>query len=206
MAKVYLIGGPPRVGKTNLALEFIKQRPILATSTDAIRYTLRRVIDKNTSPALFNVGKFTSNNPEQRQYLKDNLEEVINKQNDESAIVWKSTVDFIHSNLEDGFDVLIEGIAVLPNLVKQLDCEYSAIFLGNQSPDHFETILQAAHQNQNDWLHNLEDETIEAFCLFGQAFSRHLESEANAHQLKYIEVSDKDFADSMKAALDFLLT
>ncbi len=38
--------------------------------------------------------------------------------------------------------------------------------LGNKSDDHFQTILNFARKNENDWMHNLEYETIEAFSMF----------------------------------------
>ncbi len=205
MAKAYLIGDPPRVGKTSLTLKFIERKPILATSTDAIRYTLRRVVDEHSKPDLFNVGKFTSNDPEQRKYLTEHVQEVIDQQNTESSIVWKSTVDFINSNLEDGFDILIEGIAVLPSFVKDLQCEYSVVFIGNQSDEHFNTILNQARNNPNDWLHNLEDETIKAFCLFGQCFSKYLEDEAKSLSMSYIEVMDNKFDECLTSALNELI-
>jgi 2-phosphoglycerate kinase len=205
MAKVYLIGGTPRAGKTTLTMRFLKEHPIMAASTDAIRYTLRRVIRELDEPDLFHLGKYTSNDPERRAYLKSNPLDVVDVQNKESAVVWRSVVNFINSNLEDGFDVLIEGIAVLPELVAQLECEYSAIFLGNQSEQHFQTILNSARSNENDWMHDLEDETIEAFATFNQAFSKYIEQEASNHGMTYVEVRDDNFDTDMNTALNSLL-
>ncbi len=205
MAKVYLIGGTPRTGKTTVTMRFLKERPILAASTDAIRYTLRQVISESQEPDLFHLGKYTSNDPERRAYLKSNPVDVIEVQNKESAIVWKSVVDFIYSNLVDGFDVLIEGIAVLPELVSQLECDYSAIFLGNQSDEHFQTILKSARSSVNDWMHELEEETIMAFAVFNQAFSKYIEEEVKSHNMKYLEVHDDNFDEDMNKALTLLL-
>lgn len=205
MSKAYLIGGTPRTGKTTLSMLLIKERPMLAASTDAIRYTLRQVINEADEPDLFHLGKYTSNNPEQRNYLKSNPLDVMEVQNKESAIVWRSVVNFINSNIEDGFDVLIEGIAVLPSLILQLKCEYSAVFLGNQSQEHFQTILNSARANDNDWMHNLEDQTIEAFSLFNQEYSRYVEKEAVDNGMTYIEVHDHEFEADMQKALQTLI-
>lgn len=205
MAKAYLIGGTPRTGKTTLTMQFMKERPVLAASTDAIRYTLRRVIHEADEPDLFHLGKYTSNDPEQRNYLKTNPLDIMEMQNKESAIVWRSVANFINSNIEDGFDVLIEGIAVLPGLVQQLDCEYSAVFLGNQSEEHFQTMCTSARANSNDWMHDLEDETIEAFSIFNQEFSRYVEKEAVDKGMTYIEVHDNDFEADIQKALQVLL-
>ena len=205
MAKVYLIGGTPRVGKTTLLLRTISKQPMLATSSDAIRYMLRQVISRDAKPDLFHLGKFTSNDPERVEYLKTHSMDIVNVQNKEAVIVWKSVKDFIHSNLEDGFDVLIEGIHILPEFVKQLDCDYKAVFLGNKSDNHFQTILNFARKNENDWMHSLEDETIEAFSIFNKTFSQYIETEANKYDLTYIEMHDDNFESDIESALDSLL-
>lgn len=205
MAKAYLIGGTPRSGKTTLTMRFLHERPMLAASTDAIRYMLRQVIPETDQPDLFHLGKYTSNDPERQAYLRSNPSDVINIQNKESAIVWRSVVDFIHSNLADGVDVLIEGIAVLPELVAQLDCDYSVVFLGNQSDEHFETIRRTARSNEHDWMHNLEDETIKAFAVFNQTFSKYIAEQAEKYHMPYVEVHDDSFETAMTTALDTLL-
>ena len=133
MAKAYLIGGTPRTGKTVLAMHYIKKQPTLAASSDAIRYMLRQIRSKEQQPDLFHFGKYTSNDPTQREYLLTHLQKAIQTQNNESVLVWKSVKDFIMSNIEDGKDVLIEGTAILPELFAGLDCDYEAIFIGNQS-------------------------------------------------------------------------
>lgn len=205
MAKVYLIGGTPRTGKTTLTMRLLHERPMLAASTDAIRYTLRQIVPPSEQPDLFHLGKYTSNDPQRREQLQNNPMEMIEIQNKESKIVWRSVVDFIHSNLADGFDVLIEGIAVIPELVSQLDCDYSVIFLGNQSDEHHETILRAARANENDWMHALEDETIKAFATFNQSFSAFIAAEADKYGMSYVEMRDDDFDEAMATALHKML-
>ena len=186
-------------------MRFIKDYPVLAASTDAIRYTLRRVIKEADEPDLFHLGKYTSNDPERRQYLKSNSLDVVDVQNKESAIVWRSAANFIESNIEDGYDVLIEGIAVLPSFVQQLQCDYSAVFMGNRSDEHFQTILSSARANHNDWMHSLEDETIEAFAIFNQKFSKYIEQEAINYGMTYVEVHENDFEADIQKALAVLL-
>ncbi|HEX6461845.1 MAG TPA: hypothetical protein VFZ58_01055 [Candidatus Saccharimonadales bacterium] len=205
MAKAFLIGGTPRVGKTSLTLRFLKEKPILATSTDAVRYMIRQIIKESDKPDLFHLGKYTSNDPARQVYLRNHPSEVISIQNRESAIVWHSVKDLIESNLADGFDVLIEGIAVLPEFVKQLTCDYMAVFLGNQSDQHLKTILHTARKNDTDWMHNLDDQTIEAFATFNKAFSKYIQNEAGEHGLRYIEIHDDNFEHDIGQALKVLL-
>lgn len=205
MAKVFFIGGTPRVGKTTLALRFINKKPMLSVSTDAIRYTLRQVISEQNVPDLFHLGKYTSNDPKRCADLKNNPFDTIKLQNKESKIVWKSVSDFIKSNLMDGFDILVEGIAILPEFLSQVDYDYQAVFLGNQSDSHYQTILASARRNENDWMHDLEDETINAFSVFNQTFSRYIEREADKYNLTYIEMHDEAFDVDINLALNKLI-
>lgn len=206
MAKAYFIGGTPRVGKTTLLMRVIQSRPMLAASTDALRYTLRQVIKEQDQPDLFHLGKYTSNSPDRRDGLKSNPGKVIDIQNKESYIVWESVNSFVTSNLDDGFDVVIEGIAVLPELLKQVDYEYSAVFLGNQSFEHGRTILNSARTNPNDWMYTLEDETIEAFSIFNNAYSVYIQQQAEKFGFDYIEMGDGDFDLAIKKARNCLMS
>ena len=206
MSQAYFIGGAPRIGKTTLTLRFIKAKPMLAASTDAIRYALRRAIKQEDQPDLFNSGKFTSNNPERRQYLESHVDEIIELQNRESAVVWQSVNNFVKSNLEDGFDVLIEGVAVLPEFLKNVDYNYSAVFLGNQSEEHAAIMLNAARNNPNDWMHGLEDETVRVFAKFNQSFSRFVAVEAAKYNMSYFEIDDNNFEESINNSLETLLS
>ncbi len=205
MAKAYLIGGTPRTGKTTLTLRFIEHKPILGASTDAIRYTLRRVIAPEDEPDLFHLGKYTSNDPERRAELINNPQAIIDIQNKESEIVWRSVVNFIKSNLEDGFDVLIEGVAILPSLLQGADFEYKVVFLGNLSDQHVDTIINSARQNPNDWMHSLEDETIKAFAVFNQSFSQYIKNQADQYGMQYVEVRDDFFSEDIDYAFTTLL-
>ncbi len=205
MAKAYFIGGTPRVGKTTLTIKLLHEKPMMAASTDALRYTLRQALNKDEYPDLFHLGKYTSNDPARRNYIKTHPEAIIDIQNRESTIVFKSVNDFVKSNLEDGFDVLIEGIAILPELLSSVDYEYKAIFLGNQSESHYNVILKSARDNEDDWMHSLEDETIEAFSVFNSSFSRHIANESTKYNMTYIEIGDDTFTKDIDSALDKLL-
>jgi len=206
MAKAYFIGGTPRVGKTTLAMHLIQTKPMLGSSTDAIRYLLRRVVKEEDFPDLFHLGKYTSNDPERRSFLDKHPQEVIDIQNKESRIVWQSVNNFVKSNLEDGFDIVLESIAILPELLSQVGYDYSVVFLGNQSDGHFQTILSSARSNSDDWMHNLGDETIKAFATFNQAFSLYIQQQAEKFNYNYIEIHDDNFTNDINGALSSLLS
>jgi 2-phosphoglycerate kinase len=53
MANIYFIGGSPRVGKTQLTLKVVEKHPMFSISTDALRYALQQVYNREQKPALF---------------------------------------------------------------------------------------------------------------------------------------------------------
>ena len=205
MAKAYFIGGAARVGKTTLTHSVLSRRPILAASTDAIRYTLRQVLPREEYPDLFHEGKLISDTPEKNEALLHRPHEILEIQNRESRIVWKSVRDFVKSNMLDGFDVLIEGIAILPEFLNDLDCDFRAVFIGNTSHNHYERMLEHARNNPNDWMHGISDKGILASAHYQRHFSTFIMQEAEKYRLPYVEINDATFLDSLLQAQNELL-
>ena len=55
---IYLIGGPPRVGKSIIAGAFARRRGLSAVSTDSLGAVLEAVADPGAVPGLFAVSRF----------------------------------------------------------------------------------------------------------------------------------------------------
>jgi 2-phosphoglycerate kinase len=193
MAKAYLIGGAPRIGKSTLTMKLLSQRPAYATSTDALTDILRGVVDKRQVPDLFHSS------------IGDSPAEAIEWQIKENRIVWAAALDFIHRTIENGFDVIVEGLCVMPETLSQIHHDYVAVFLGNQSDEHFETIKTFAKNNPHDWLNKHTDTIVNDICLFNQAYSMYIEQEAARYKLAYIEINDTSFPESIDKALAQLL-
>jgi len=204
MPKAYFIGGTPRVGKTTLAITAIKKQPMLSASTDALRNVLRSVMSESEAPGLFTL-KTDGLSADEIVERTTDIEKSIRSQYDESLAVWRSVIPFVTQNLDDGFDVLIEGMAVLPEFISRLKLSNSAIFIGNSSDEHIKTTLTSAANNPHDWLGRQDGRVAEAFCTFNQSFSRHIEAECERYKCRYIEISDDDFEGSIEKALGFLL-
>jgi 2-phosphoglycerate kinase len=84
---------------------------------------------------------------------------------EESHIVWKAVEAFIRRENSEGRDVLIEGVAVLPELISRLDdIPYRAVFIGNQGENHKENIKKSADENELDWIRGVSDQYIDAYA------------------------------------------
>jgi 2-phosphoglycerate kinase len=204
VAKIYLIGGTPRTGKTTLSMRFLEKRPIFATSADGIRFMLRDLLKSEDVPELFRFAKYVSNDPAMTHSVMSDHQKALDIQIAESRIVWHSIRSFIQNSLEDDHDLLIEGLAIMPDFIKDLNCDLRVVFLGNQSDDHVTTVTHFARNNPHDWMHNLDDETIISFAELNKTYSQFIQQEALQYKLPYIEIRDDTFDLDIKSALNIL--
>lgn len=205
MANIYFIGGTPRVGKTTLLQKFLERKPIRSLSTDALRHALQQIIKPEDEPDLFASGAFIGADAATRRDIRLSPERVVAEQNSESFVVWKSVVDYIESVTSDGADIVIEGVAVLPELLMQSKLEgYHCVFIGNSSVGHTARILRAARHNEYDWLHDVPDDIVKAFGQFSQKFSEYLRGETEKYNLPYVEIDDEHYEQSLERALTLL--
>lgn len=176
---------------------------MLSASTDAIRSAIRNVTNETAMPELFKTERGAFDSPENLLAMSENPQKVVTYQNNESEVVWGSTERFIESNLEDGKDVAIEGVAVLPKNLNSATFGYRAVFIVNLQ-DQTEIILQHAHENSFDWLHKYDDETIRAFCNFNKILNECYYREANKYGLQVV-VNDGDFEKCTHSVVDALV-
>lgn len=205
MARVYLIGGAPRVGKSTLALKLQSRHRVVSISTDALRAKLRETITPIMEPDLYYLDSLNANETAMANQMRSNTHELIAAADRESTIVWSAVHDFISRHLLAGHDVLVEGVAVLPQTVAQLPFEYSVVHLGNQAPDHVRIIEQYALNHPDTWLGTLNPDTVAAFGEFSGQYSRHAQSQALKFNQTYIEMSEKSFPESLHQALSALM-
>ena len=112
----------------------------------------------------------------------------------ESRVVWKAVETFIRREEDERRDVLIEGAAVLPELVNQLeDIPHRVVFIGNQGNKHKENIKKYAEENEHDWMRGVSDQYVCAFAMFVERMSAYIEQEAHKYGFKYIEMDGEPF-------------
>jgi 2-phosphoglycerate kinase len=204
---IYLLGGPPRVGKSKISKLITKKRGISSVSTDSLGAVLENVLDPQTAPGLFAVSKFNE------MTLADKIELMVEKtsrridyQIEEGQATWRAVAPFIRREEEEGRDVLVEGVAVLPELVAQLeDADYRAVFVGNQGEDQEENIRRSATEDERDWMRGASEDYIHAFAVFVKQMSHSIEKEAHEHGLAYIEMSEMPFSDAVDEVAHSLL-
>ena len=187
---IFLLGGPPRVGKSRISSEIRKKRAVSVVSTDTLGAVLENVLGPEAAPDLFVFSKFHEiPMAEQVKLMMKDPAELIDYVRKESHVVWKAVEAFIRNENDEGRDILIEGVAILPELMNQLeDIPYRVVFIGNQGKNHKENIKKSTEENENDWMRDVSDQYIGAFAMFVNRMSLYIEQETKKYGFQYIEM------------------
>lgn len=190
---IFLLGGPPRVGKSVIAGEIRRKYAVSVISTDSLGAVLENVLSPDAAPDLFIFDRFNKIPVGERvKLIRKNPAELIEYAAKESHIVWSAVEAFIRRENDEGRDVLIEGVAVLPELVRRLEgIPHRAVFVGNQGAHLKEHIRKHAEEHEHDWMRKMGDPYIGAFALFVRQMSVYIEQEAKRHGFEYIEMNRK---------------
>jgi 2-phosphoglycerate kinase len=192
---IFLLGGPPRVGKSIISSEIRQKHAVSVVSTDTLGAVLESVLNPEAAPDLFVFDKFHEMPVAKRVNLivKDPAE-LVDYVRKESHVVWKAVEAFVRRENDEGRDALIEGVAVLPELISQLeDIPHRAVFIGNQGENHKENIKKFAGENEHDWMRGVGDQYIGAFAMFVKRMSAYIEQEAKKYGFEYIEMNKELF-------------
>lgn len=199
--RTYFIGGPPRTGKTILAFALADKINGHVVSTDSIRNAAKKACSDKEND-LFIINK--TENVSKDEWLKNHLENpevTVEHQNRESKAMWPSLVSFCNSFCEDDAVHIVEGVAILPELVSQMKNKPAyVIFVGNTSESHLQTMLDHADRfPEKDWMRamNYSKQKFEGMANFIKAMSVYFKKEAEKYGFPYYEISDDNFEDSI---------
>jgi 2-phosphoglycerate kinase len=203
---IFLLGGAPRVGKSIISHEIQLRRAVSVVSTDTLAAVLEEVLSPEAVPDLFVFSRFNEMPMAERvKLIRKDPAELVDYLRRESYVVWKAVEAFIRRENEEGRDILIEGVAILPELVGQLEnIHHRVVFIGNQGEYHKEHIRKSAEENDNDWMRNVSDQYIGAFAIFVNRMSGFIEQETKKYGFTYIEIDEKQFGDITEEVLKSL--
>lgn len=187
---IFLLGGPPRVGKSIIANEIRQAYAVSVVSTDALGAVLENVLSPEAEPDLFIFERFHALPLAERvKLLREHPETLIEVVKKESRVVWRAVEAYIRREHEEGRTVLIEGVAVLPEFMSRLqDLPHRVVFIGNQGENHPENLRQSAAENAHDWLREVSDPYLDAFAWFVRRMSFYIEQEAQKYGFEYLAI------------------
>lgn len=206
LQRTYFIGGPPRVGKTTLAYRLAENIKGHVAMTDAIRNASKKVCEDKSGP-LFMINHYNELSDEEwlDRYI-NNPEVVVRDQVDESKAIWRSVVSFCNMFCEDNAMHIVEGVAILPELVASMENKPEHIvFVGNTSDKHVETMLEYGRKfPEQCWMASLgySEERVRAFANYVKHLSLYFKSEAEKYNYRYVELDDSNYESSLDRAIE----
>lgn len=175
--KIILIGGAPTSGKSVLTRRLAKQLELPWISTDLIREMMRMVVDKKRYTHLFHFPGRTA-----QSYLSTHTAaKIVENQNNESRDVWKGVKALIDTDYV-WKSYIIEGVAVLPHLVRRSygqDKTIRPIFLTAEDPKRIRKIVFT--RGLWDDAHKYPDSVKEKEVEWVLEFNRWLKKEAKKY-------------------------
>ncbi len=194
MSQAFLIGGAPRVGKSTALLHFLAlQPPMMAASTDAIRDTIRGVLEPEKHPILFKTALGAFDSPQTMRLMRETPQSVIQHHVGEGQMTWKSVREFIDTNRNNERDIVVEGTAILPAAAVTLPAGFRTVFMVNLD-DQAMAMKQHAKAHSYDWLNQYSDEFIDSFAHYLQALNQYYLDEADRYGLSVVRVHNDTFA------------
>lgn len=195
LTMILLLGGPPRVGKSIISGRLRQKYALSVVSTDTLGAVLENVLSPETTPDLFVFDKFNAKPmAEQVKLIREDPPAIIEYVRKESFVVWKAVEFFARKENIEGREVLIEGVAILPELISQIqDIPYRVVFIGNQGENHEENIKKSIEENKHEWMREASEAYIRAFAIFVNQMSAYIEQETKKYGFEYIEINKKPF-------------
>lgn len=196
--QIILIGGAPTVGKSSLAQALSTELGLPWVSTDQIREVMRSVASKKDYPGLFCFSGYT---PETflTKYTPRQTSDTEYRQCKE---IWHGVKAFIDIDYTwpDGF--IVEGIGILPHLVKRdfgKQPNIKAIFIG----DNDEARMRKVVYERGIWTHakDYSEDIKEKEVQWAKIFNQRIKAEATEHKYPWLEIekNQSDLAKIIKA-------
>lgn len=206
---IYLIGGPPKCGKTTLAKTLSKSLGISWVSTDTLQCVIKPYTNKKDFSKKFPISFQRSRNNDEK-YSKYSTSEIIKAYQQQAKTAYQAIDMFTICEITDGNDYIIEGYHIEPKLVAQLKKRYKgkikSIFLVKLDEVKFINNINKT-TTPNDWIikRTKDKKTYsliaKMICKYGNFFKK----ESTRYGLKVINM-DNDFNNQIRKAIKYLTT
>jgi 2-phosphoglycerate kinase len=208
---VYIIGGSPRVGKTNLAEALARKTSFPFFSLDHVTSAITPYIPSQEYEAklplfMARLRKETTD----VLYAKYSTEEIVKFYLCQATTCWAGVANFIKYAVEDDHDLILEGWQILPHLLQTLITPKNQdglkiIFLYKSNVENIVSGLKA-NTAKSDWVlrNTKEEHTFLAIAKMISCFGDYIETEAKQYKFRSIN-TDIDFKQKIKESLESLI-
>ncbi len=203
---IYLIGGSPRGGKSILSRKLSKMLDVPCVSTDNLRLVVMPYFKGKNKDKNFPFEKMFDLNAVDKYFIDYSGKEMLGADIKEAETIWLGVKSLIDHLLNCKMDYIIEGVHLLPDLVRQLgnNKNIKVVFLAKSDEDKiFDGLLQ--NKNNNDWIaSNIKDDKIillaaKSLCDYGKFFIE----ETKKYNFKCFN-TESAFHDKINQAIEYL--
>lgn len=210
---IYLIGGPPKCGKTTLAKKMSNKTGIPWVSSDTLQVVARAYVSKFASKR-----KMDKLYPHKAQRGKTNDEiyslltpkQITNNYITQGKSSYDAIDMFSICEITDGNDYIIEGYHVTPTLAARLISKYGiynfrVLFLVKSDIEKFVDNIEKS-STPNDWIiaKTKNEETFYKIAEMISVYSEHFMKKARKYKFKVIHMDD-NFSGQIKKAMELLM-
>ncbi len=204
---IYLIGGPPKCGKTTLAKVLSKKLGIPWISADTLQVIGRAYTPANKRHPRYPHSAIRKGHRDNDVfYQKYSPKEIVSAYTKQAKATALAIDMMAVCELTDGNDYIIEGYQVEPALVAKLMKKYgeqrfSCVFLGKGDPERFAQDLKKS-TTPNDWIltNTKKKETFMKIATMVQLYSAYFKKEAEKYHLPHLDLS-ANFESGLKQAM-----
>jgi len=185
---VYLIGGPPKCGKTTLAKTLSKQLSISWISADTLQNIVWAYTPKKEHLTLF-PHRYTRGESNDEFYAQYTPQQIVQDYITQGKATDAAITMMAETYLTDKDDFIVEGYQVTPDLVKSIFKKFSrehikAVFLVRKDEPQF---VRDIHQSTtpNDWIlrKTKNEDTFKKVAHMVAEYSQYFEQEAKKYDL-----------------------
>src|SRR3989344_2457817 len=191
MKRIVLIGGSPTAGKSYTARKIAEELKLPWISTDTIREVMRKIVRKEDYKTLFLHADAT---PEMGvNFLNNNsAKEVVKMINKESEDTWKGVKALLETDYVFG-SYIIEGVAVLPSLIKEFVSKNKNVVALFLIDEDIERVRKAIFtRGLWDDASKYPDEVKEKEVEWVIAFNNYIKKEAEKYGFPVISVENRN--------------
>ncbi|MCK5413567.1 MAG: AAA family ATPase [Candidatus Pacebacteria bacterium] len=205
---IYLIGGPPKCGKTTLAKELSKSFEIPWASTDALENVIKPYMSELDISKQFPVSYQRCKDNDEK-YTKYSSNEIIEAYRQQARTVYRAIDMFAICEITDGNNFIIEGYHIEPELVDELNEKYpnkvKSIFLVKLDREKFIFDIRES-TTPNDWIvaRTKKEETYQKIADMICEYGHIIEKESKKYSFNVIKM-DNNFSKKIYLAINYLI-